>query len=334
MPSIDTSDLTHRFQADSANRALQLVGERWTMLILRETFFGVRRYGQFARNLSIPRPTLSSRLRKLVDSGLLDRVQYANGPDRFEYRLTDAGRESVRRDRRPDALGRHVPCRPRGPADRAHARRLREGHPATVDVRRLRRAGHGAQRDPSPWTGFPGGGASRPRRQRARRAQVIAVVDSFARTFDKPTQELREPRVAILYDAECQFCRLAMGMLLVWDRKGALAPVTLQEPAAERLLSGLTSEQRMETWHLVAATGERYGGGAAFAPLFELLPAGRPLARGAARFPAVAARVYDAVSRHRSQLAKLVPRRLHQLAARTLRNRTPSTDECRRLLRS
>lgn len=93
MPSSDTSDLTHRFQADSANRALQLVGERWTMLILRETFFGVRRYGQFVRNLSIPRPTLSARLRKLVDSGLLDRVQYANGPDRFEYRLTDAGLE-------------------------------------------------------------------------------------------------------------------------------------------------------------------------------------------------------------------------------------------------
>jgi DNA-binding HxlR family transcriptional regulator len=93
MPSSDTTDLTHRFQADSANRALQLVGERWTMLILRESFFGVRRYGQFARNLSIPRPTLSARLRKLVDSGLLDRVQYANGPDRFEYRLTDAGLE-------------------------------------------------------------------------------------------------------------------------------------------------------------------------------------------------------------------------------------------------
>jgi DNA-binding HxlR family transcriptional regulator len=93
MPSSDTSDLTHRFQADSADRALQLVGERWTMLILRETFFGVRRYGQFVRNLSIPRPTLSARLRKLVDAGLLDRVQYADGPDRFEYRLTDAGRE-------------------------------------------------------------------------------------------------------------------------------------------------------------------------------------------------------------------------------------------------
>ncbi|MFF1453800.1 winged helix-turn-helix transcriptional regulator [Streptomyces sp. NPDC058274] len=89
----DPSDLTHRFDGDSVSRALDLVGERWTMLILREAFFGVRRYGQLARNLNIPRPTLSTRLRKLVDVGLLDRVQYADDPERFEYRLTTAGRE-------------------------------------------------------------------------------------------------------------------------------------------------------------------------------------------------------------------------------------------------
>jgi DNA-binding HxlR family transcriptional regulator len=89
----DALDLSHRLQADSAGRALSLVGERWTMLILRETFFGVRRYGQFVRNLGIPRPTLSLRLRKLVDAGLLDRVPYSKDPERHEYRLTEAGRE-------------------------------------------------------------------------------------------------------------------------------------------------------------------------------------------------------------------------------------------------
>jgi DNA-binding HxlR family transcriptional regulator len=89
----DETDLTHRFEGDSVSRALDLVGERWTLLILREAFFGVRRYGQFARNLHIPRPTLSARLRKLVDAGLLKRVQYASDPDRHEYRLTTAGRE-------------------------------------------------------------------------------------------------------------------------------------------------------------------------------------------------------------------------------------------------
>jgi DNA-binding HxlR family transcriptional regulator len=84
-----SNDLNHRFDADSVGRTLALVGERWTLLILREAFFGVRRYGELARNLGIPRPTLSLRLRTLVDSGLLDRVPYA--ADRYEYRLTEAG---------------------------------------------------------------------------------------------------------------------------------------------------------------------------------------------------------------------------------------------------
>lgn len=62
-------------------------------MILREELFGVRRYGQLARNLGIPRPTLSARLRSMVDSGLLERIRYALDPDRYEYRLTEAGRE-------------------------------------------------------------------------------------------------------------------------------------------------------------------------------------------------------------------------------------------------
>jgi len=86
-------DLQHRFDAESVGRALALVGERWSLLILRETFFGVRRYGEFARNLSIPRPTLSARLKTLVDAGILDRVRYLTEPDRYEYRLTQAGRD-------------------------------------------------------------------------------------------------------------------------------------------------------------------------------------------------------------------------------------------------
>jgi DNA-binding HxlR family transcriptional regulator len=86
-------DLSHRLRADSVGRTLGLVGERWTIVILREAFFGVRRYGEFARNLNIPRPTLSLRLRKLVDSGLLERVRYSTAPDRYEYRLTRAGRD-------------------------------------------------------------------------------------------------------------------------------------------------------------------------------------------------------------------------------------------------
>ena len=53
----------------------------------------MRRFGQLARNLNIPRPTLSSRLRMLVEAGLLERVPYSRDPERHEYRLTDAGRD-------------------------------------------------------------------------------------------------------------------------------------------------------------------------------------------------------------------------------------------------
>ena len=87
------ADLSHRFEGDSVGGALALIGDRWTLQILREALFGVRRYGQLARNLGIPRPTLSARLRSLVDSGLLERILYAREPDRYEYRLTEAGRE-------------------------------------------------------------------------------------------------------------------------------------------------------------------------------------------------------------------------------------------------
>jgi DNA-binding HxlR family transcriptional regulator len=86
-------DLAHRLEGDSVSRALALIGDHWTLMILREALFGVRRYGQLARNLGIPRPTLSARLRSMVDSGLLERVLYARDPDRHEYRLTEAGRE-------------------------------------------------------------------------------------------------------------------------------------------------------------------------------------------------------------------------------------------------
>src|SRR5207248_6739199 len=103
-------DLSHRFEADSVSRTLELVGEKWTLLILREAFFGVRRYGQLARTLGIPRPTLSARLRALVDAGLLERVPYAAEPEHHEYRLTQPGRP-VRFDRHAHALGRCAPRR-------------------------------------------------------------------------------------------------------------------------------------------------------------------------------------------------------------------------------
>ena len=91
--SDDDAPLGYRPVDDSVTNLLRLIGERWTILILRESFLGVRRYGQFAANLGIPRPTLSNRLAKLVDARLLSRERYGEGRVRvdYEYRLTRAG---------------------------------------------------------------------------------------------------------------------------------------------------------------------------------------------------------------------------------------------------
>jgi len=78
---------------DAFERATDVLGDRWTMLILREAFYGVRRYGEMARNLGIARNVLAARLKALVASGVLERRRYRTDPDWYEYVLTDAGRD-------------------------------------------------------------------------------------------------------------------------------------------------------------------------------------------------------------------------------------------------
>lgn len=74
---------------DAVELAMDVLSDRWTFLILREAFFGVRRYGVMQRNLGIARNVLAARLRQLVDDGMLVRVRYRTEPDWYEYRLTD-----------------------------------------------------------------------------------------------------------------------------------------------------------------------------------------------------------------------------------------------------
>ena len=73
-------------------RAADLVGDSWTVLILRDAFGGIRRFEDFQRNLDAPRSVLTRRLQQLVEDGLLDRVPYQDRPVRHEYRLTEKGR--------------------------------------------------------------------------------------------------------------------------------------------------------------------------------------------------------------------------------------------------
>jgi DNA-binding HxlR family transcriptional regulator len=77
----------------SVARTLDVVGERWTLLVLRDAFNGKRRFEEFAQSLPIARNVLTDRLKTLVDRGVLAREPYQQRPERFEYRLTETGRE-------------------------------------------------------------------------------------------------------------------------------------------------------------------------------------------------------------------------------------------------
>ena len=77
----------------SVARSLSVVGERWTLLVMRNAFLGMRRFEDFQRDLGTTRHRLADRLRKLVDNGILERERYQERPPRFEYRLTEKGRD-------------------------------------------------------------------------------------------------------------------------------------------------------------------------------------------------------------------------------------------------
>lgn len=142
----------------SVAQTLEVIGEWWTMLIVRDCFLGITRFDDFSERLGIARNILADRLSHLVEHGILTRVSYQDRPARYDYRLTEKGRDlwlvlnAMRQwgDRwaapdGPPVVIEHKAC----------------GHPATVnptcsqcaatlDARSLRvRPGPGAERRPS-----------------------------------------------------------------------------------------------------------------------------------------------------------------------------------------
>jgi DNA-binding HxlR family transcriptional regulator len=109
-------------------KSLEIVGERWTLLIVRDAFFGLRRFEEFQASLGIARNVLTDRLNRLVDEGIFDRVRYSERPERFEYLLTDKGRElSVALNALRQWGERHVLEQPR-----LMLRRRSDGKPVTA----------------------------------------------------------------------------------------------------------------------------------------------------------------------------------------------------------
>jgi DNA-binding HxlR family transcriptional regulator len=80
-------------QVCSIARALEVVGDRWTLLVIRDVVLGNHRFDQLLSSLGVASNVLSDRLSRLVAEGILERVRYSERPERFAYHLTQKGRE-------------------------------------------------------------------------------------------------------------------------------------------------------------------------------------------------------------------------------------------------
>ncbi|WP_035797754.1 winged helix-turn-helix transcriptional regulator [Kitasatospora mediocidica] len=127
--------------------ALQVMGEKWALLAVRELFYGNHRFDRIARNTGAPRDRLTARLRALEEAGVLERRLYQERPARYEYHLTEAGRELApviqallvwgdrwAVDEPPVTLMHQVPGHPDHPLDAAWVCRTCEVRPNGPDV--------------------------------------------------------------------------------------------------------------------------------------------------------------------------------------------------------
>jgi DNA-binding HxlR family transcriptional regulator len=78
----------------SVARALDVIGEKWSLLIIRDVYQGLRRFEEIQQRLGIARNILTERLTRLVDEGVLERLPYQSRPERYEYRLTEKGMDA------------------------------------------------------------------------------------------------------------------------------------------------------------------------------------------------------------------------------------------------
>ncbi len=110
----------------------------------------------------------------------------------------------------------------------------------------------------------------------------------------------------VLYDRDCAFCKWSLNRILAWDRRGVVLPVAIQSTEGAALLASIPEARHLDSWHLVEPSGRVLSGGAAAAPLFAALPAGRPPAALLRAFPKVTDRAYRWVADHRGQLARVL----------------------------
>ena len=78
-------------QTCSVARSLEILGERWTLLVIRDVFYGMRRFDAIQQDLGVARNVLATRLARLVEEGILEKRAYQERPTRYEYFLTEKG---------------------------------------------------------------------------------------------------------------------------------------------------------------------------------------------------------------------------------------------------
>jgi predicted DCC family thiol-disulfide oxidoreductase YuxK len=136
----------------------------------------------------------------------------------------------------------------------------------------------------------------------------------------------------ILYDPDCGFCRVCVAVVLRWDRHGRVRPVALGTEEGDIMLGEMPEAERMASWHLVDLRWHRNvaenatnlchlgvrSAGAAFSPLFRLLPGGAPFALITDRFPRAAEAAYRWVADHRTAFGRLVPAAVRRWADRVI----------------
>lgn len=86
-------EMSSAVENDSISAAVAVIGDRWSLLVMRGVFRGLHRFGELRDDLGIASNLLTDRLCRLVEHGVLEKVPYQDRPVRFEYRLTDAGRD-------------------------------------------------------------------------------------------------------------------------------------------------------------------------------------------------------------------------------------------------
>ena len=129
----------------------------------------------------------------------------------------------------------------------------------------------------------------------------------------------------VLYDADCGFCRWAVGWALRHDDRNQLVAVPIQSPLGSELLADVDSSDRLRSAHVVGDDGCRRSAGAAAAEVIRVLPRTRGLARLAHRLPITTALLYDAVAKRRSGFGRLVGSEARLRADRLLKATSVTT---------